>query len=236
MCRQEHWVPYLSLKEPTSGYAHRDFRLECRSCGLLITREKLSVARFALTILLYMRQNIYITGTQWVRQVNCATYAADARPSRFRLHPTTGQPDGFFAATLNNGMLSPFVRLCYDCTTFGQIGERLNWSMEVVERLLRNSPMGWPLPERWLLDASLVAYLDFSQTLTWLRIRVNKILSCYAQPQFSLDLVSAWDPVPRSVSFHKWLTNRYQHPAAVPVHRTIGADRLARCQGLWTWF
>lgn len=68
--------------------------------------------------------------------------------SIFRLHPTTGRPDGFFAATLNNGMLLPFVRLCDDCQTFGEVGDRLNWSMEVIEDLLRNSPMGWPLPDR----------------------------------------------------------------------------------------
>ncbi|KAK9894180.1 hypothetical protein P389DRAFT_104245 [Cystobasidium minutum MCA 4210] len=147
-CRQEHWVPYLSLKEPTSGYAHRDFLLECNQCGMLINRQKLAVARFALTLLLFMKQQIYLVGTQ--------------------LHPATGRPDGFFAATLNNGMLLPFVRLCEDCNTFGEVGDRLNWSMDVVEELLRNSPMGWPLPDR-----------------------VSKILSCYSQPQFSLDLVAA---------------------------------------------
>lgn len=64
MCRQEHWVPYLSIKEPTSGYAHRDFCLECRQCGMLVNRERLSVARFALTLLLFMKQQIYMTGTQ----------------------------------------------------------------------------------------------------------------------------------------------------------------------------
>lgn len=65
-----------------------------------------------------------------------------------RLHPSTGRPDGFFAATLNNGMLLPFVKLCDDCQTFGEIGDRLDWSMDAVERLLRDSPMGWPLPDR----------------------------------------------------------------------------------------
>lgn len=63
-CRQEHWVPYLSVKEPTSGYAHREFLLECHQCGMLINREKLAVARFALTLLLFMKQQIYMVGTQ----------------------------------------------------------------------------------------------------------------------------------------------------------------------------
>ena len=63
-CQFVEYAPYVSLREPTRGYAHRNFSITCRQCEMVINREALSVARFSLTLLLYMKQSVYLAGTQ----------------------------------------------------------------------------------------------------------------------------------------------------------------------------
>ena len=63
-CQFSEYVPFLSIRTPSAGYAHRDFQVECRQCQLQITREKLSMARFCLTLFLYAKQAVSLSGTQ----------------------------------------------------------------------------------------------------------------------------------------------------------------------------
>lgn len=64
-CQLIAYVPFLSVKgDRKRGYAHKEFEVECRQCGLMITREKLSMARFAMALLVYVKHNIYLSGTQ----------------------------------------------------------------------------------------------------------------------------------------------------------------------------
>lgn len=63
-CQFVEYAPFLSITHPTSGYAHREFEVECRQCQLKVTREKLSMARFCLTLFLYAKQSVHMAGTQ----------------------------------------------------------------------------------------------------------------------------------------------------------------------------
>lgn len=65
-CEFVEYVAYLSLDDPTKGYAHKNFATSCRQCNLELTREVLAVGRFALTLLLYMRAKVYLNGTKCV--------------------------------------------------------------------------------------------------------------------------------------------------------------------------
>lgn len=62
-CYFVDYVPYLSLEDPTKGYAHRHFSTSCRECNQNITREVLAVARFALSLLFYIQEGMPLSGT-----------------------------------------------------------------------------------------------------------------------------------------------------------------------------
>ena len=185
-CQFVEYVPNVSIRKPTRGYAHKDFYIECRECTLPISRESLSVARFAINLLLYFKENFYLSGTRYAfpPSQRFLGRVTRLRHGYISLHPQTGRPDGLFAATLNSGLTSTLRRLCDGCHTVGEIGARLHWKWANVEKYLRTSELGIVLQQRYAFSIILIL-------LVLTRRRVTKILRSYSQPQFSVDLVSA---------------------------------------------